>query len=705
MSATEQEQFQQVGTGRAVFRSDEVVEGPVRWLDSPQSVIDFVSGGDAADTIVVARGGTTTFLTPALTAGVKGIVTLQGAPESHLGILSREYGIPCVMGVQFTAGVRSARDEVIPADGFRLRLDVREKQGVVLVEPGAPDSGEKVMSPEEQAMAEQMAQLAPLLENFQGVIPHGVVGDAAIRAEFKTRVMELDDDSIHRDLTVDEINELTRYMAWNIWDFLAARATEGESGLIPRQEYECFGCIWQWQRYAEFYKLITDKIGVDGVVELGATSCREPASKANLLHIWCTGFTPAFGRALLGELGIESVDARAGELHDVLQFMRRLYKGFWGDGPMFTSMRDYEAPRLDQSWIDRFAGDVQPVSDRGLFTKFNASTELLGFLLHFDNRSGLADSGPYPLPGGGFMIVRDHFLHDPAYHWHDVAEGLPHCITQAMVFEDPDGELTTQLMDGATLFSEPANYLQYLTKASVYVRDAWDTPASEIRQIDIPGMEAILAETGVVTDKLYRRIASMPKRDKIIAGAQVYYTEFVMPFARLAGVWEQLRDELDFHEIDPLTSESYYPLVRDGLGAQLVGKLFITGTGFPPLAEGALAAKELKPVYERFLAANQPFKSFCFAWPDLSDDQRHEKVGELASLVERVQPVVARTAKLMPQFADYGPRLTAAMEAVEDGDHAMVTAIDRDSVHTVWMELHEEYLTTLGISREQEGSY
>ena len=28
-----------------------------------------------------------------------------------------------------------------------------------------------------------------------------------------------------------------------------------------------------------------------------------------------------------------------------------------------------------------------------------------------------------------------------------------------------------------------------------------------------------------------------------------------------------------------------------------------------------------------------------------------------------------------------------------------------DSVHTVWMELHEDYLLTQGITREQEGSY
>ncbi|HYF24163.1 MAG TPA: PEP-utilizing enzyme [Baekduia sp.] len=695
------ERFEAVGTGMTVFEDDAVIEGPVRWLDSPQAVLDFVGGDAVQDTIVVARGGTTTFLTPALNAGVKGIVTLMGAPESHLGILSREYGIPCVMGVTFTDGVRSARGEVIPADGVRARLDVSSTAGRVLVEPGAPSEGPKELTPEEAAVAEQMAAMVPLLQNFQGAVPHGAAGDAQIREGLTTDVLELTDDSIDRDLTIAEINDLERYMAWNIWDFLALRATEGESGLIPRQEYECFGCVMQWQRLPAFYRLITETVGVDGVVELGRTARREPGSKANLLHVWCTGFTPAFGRAILGELGIEDPGARADDLQTVLQFMRRLYKGLWDEGPMFTSMRGYTAPILDPSWIERFAADVEPVEGerRVLFTKFNASTELLGFLLHFDNRSGLNDSGPYDLGDGRFMIVRDHFLHDPAYHWHDVAEGLPHCLTQAMVFQ-PDGPLETQLMDGGTLFTKPANYLKHLESVAVYARDTWDTPASEIRRVDEAEMTAILERCDDATTRLYKRIASMPKRDKIVAGAQVYYTEFVLPFARLAGVWDTMVDELDFHEIDPVASEAYYPLVRDGLGVQLVGKLFITGTGFPSLEDPKVAG-----AYERFLAVNTPFKALCRRWQDASEDERFVLIDELADQVARAEVALRRTVEALPDFEHYLPRLRAAFARAEAGEHDHVTDPRVDSLHNIWMEVHEAYLQTLGRSREQEGSF
>ena len=718
MEQTAAVEFKHVGTGTSVFPAAPV-EGRVKWLDSPQAVIEFVASGDLAESVVVARGGTTTFLTPALTGGVKGVITLQGAPESHLGILSREYGIPCIMGVSFTEGMRSARGEIIPADGAVVRLDTSAKEGQVLIDPDAPVDDTPLAPPTdaEAAAAAAMEQIIPLLHNYLGQTPHGSEGDQQIRSSYQTDVLQITRESLGRHLTVPELNEQQAYMAWNIWDFLALRATEGESGLIPRQEYETFGCLWQWLRYGDFYRLILDKIGVDGLIEMGKTPRREPANKVNMLHIWCSGFTPMFGRAILGELGLANPDDARETVDLYLQFMRALYYGMWGasDGEaMFTSMRGYKGAILDRSWIDRFAAEARPFTgsdDRGLFTAFNASTELLGFLLHFDNRSGLCDSGPYDLGGGRFMIVRDHFLHDPMYHWHDVAEELPHCFTQAMIFNTHGAELTINLMDGGTVFTEPANYLEHLESVAVYARDSWDTPISELRPVDAAEMKRSLELCKTATDRLYRRIASMPKRDKIIAGAQVYYSEFVAPFARAAGVWETMRDELDFYELHPIVSEAYFPLVRDGQGQAIMGKVFVTGTGFPGFPEGTPEIEDgvdttaLKGIYDRFLAANQPFKSACFAWMDLDEDARWEKAAEFTTHVERVEPALNRTAELLPRFGGYGERLRAALARVDAGEHDYVTSVRVDSLHTVWMEIHEDYLQTLGIDREAEGSY
>lgn len=122
-----------VGTGINVFTSDVRAVGRIRFLDSPDEVLEFIDGDDVAETVVISRGGTTTFMSPALMAGVAGLITLQGAPESHLGILSREFGIPCVMSTSFTEGIQTDRGETIPADGTQVRLDISGEKGQVLV--------------------------------------------------------------------------------------------------------------------------------------------------------------------------------------------------------------------------------------------------------------------------------------------------------------------------------------------------------------------------------------------------------------------------------------------------------------------------------------------------------------------------------------------------------------------------------------------
>jgi phosphoenolpyruvate synthase/pyruvate phosphate dikinase len=122
-----------IGTGIKAFSSDNGATGTIRFLDSPDEVLDFIDGPDVETTVVISRGGTTTFMSPALMAGVAGLITLQGAPESHLGILSREFGIPCVMSTHFSEGITTARGETIPEDGTRVRLDISGDQGQVFL--------------------------------------------------------------------------------------------------------------------------------------------------------------------------------------------------------------------------------------------------------------------------------------------------------------------------------------------------------------------------------------------------------------------------------------------------------------------------------------------------------------------------------------------------------------------------------------------
>jgi len=119
--------------GYNTFNTDKKPSGVVKYLSDPQAVIQLIQSGKLKDHILLVRGGTTTFLAPALSMGAIGVITMSGAPESHLGILSREFQIPCVMTAtlsssdsKYVAGETGDAhfDEIIKAlEGKTVSLD------------------------------------------------------------------------------------------------------------------------------------------------------------------------------------------------------------------------------------------------------------------------------------------------------------------------------------------------------------------------------------------------------------------------------------------------------------------------------------------------------------------------------------------------------------------------------------------------------
>jgi PEP-utilising enzyme, mobile domain len=119
--------------GYNVFETTKSPTGTIKYLESPQDVIGLIQSGKLAEHILLVRGGTTTFLSPALSMGATGVITMSGAPESHLGILSREFQTPCVMTVHLSdsesryvvgaSGEEHFQEITAKLDGQKVRLD------------------------------------------------------------------------------------------------------------------------------------------------------------------------------------------------------------------------------------------------------------------------------------------------------------------------------------------------------------------------------------------------------------------------------------------------------------------------------------------------------------------------------------------------------------------------------------------------------
>lgn len=109
-----------VGRGTKVFDA-----GPVRgtWIPfaSPDDVLAFLDDGAPEGTVAVVADAGATFLAP-IFEDLAAVVCLSGTPLSHIGIVSREYQVPCVMA--------TVLDED-PDRGTQVEIDCSGEHGVV----------------------------------------------------------------------------------------------------------------------------------------------------------------------------------------------------------------------------------------------------------------------------------------------------------------------------------------------------------------------------------------------------------------------------------------------------------------------------------------------------------------------------------------------------------------------------------------------
>jgi DNA-binding MarR family transcriptional regulator len=137
----------------------------------------------------------------------------------------------------------------------------------------------------------------------------------------------------------------------------------------------------------------------------------------------------------------------------------------------------------------------------------------------------------------------------------------------------------------------------------------------------------------------------------------------------------------------------------------------------------ALAAEELdaadareavKAAYEEFLGVNPDLLGACTAWQLKSvgnaqvvnehDDPAYDfaVIEQLAAVHARVRPILDALSDALERFGRYPVRLETALGHVQAGVTEWFTKPLIDSYHTVWFELHEDLLSTLGLHRAAE---
>lgn len=97
------------------------VRGRWKAMETPEDVLDLMDAG-AHGVVALVRDAGATFLAP-IYHELTAVVCAAGTPRSHIGIVSREFQVPCVMACAFPGGE--------PADGAEIEVDCSGEAGVV----------------------------------------------------------------------------------------------------------------------------------------------------------------------------------------------------------------------------------------------------------------------------------------------------------------------------------------------------------------------------------------------------------------------------------------------------------------------------------------------------------------------------------------------------------------------------------------------
>jgi hypothetical protein len=118
-------------------------------------------------------------------------------------------------------------------------------------------------------------------------------------------------------------------------------------------------------------------------------------------------------------------------------------------------------------------------------------------------------------------------------------------------------------------------------------------------------------------------------------------------------------------------------------------------------------------VYDAFLGLNTPLLEICTAWQmqDETTLNDHSDAAYDNAVIDRIvkhhselEPILDRLEALFDRYNGYRPRFERSLDNLRDGIYDWFTKPMIDSYHTVWFQLHEDLLNTLGIDRASEGS-
>ena len=342
----------------------------------------------------------------------------------------------------------------------------------------------------------------------------------------------------------EELDAWLRYHA-DISFALSRERQSLESALIPVTSYILISALECYRRHAE---MMTEIAAAMPPEEIGAHG-RIPGNQIDGVHLWSIANIGQYGRKILATAGMLDPEFDFTYNATVRDFWQRAARAFRADDGHLQAWDAGGSVTPYAASVDEILAATGPIdaAARLRTTRLNATLTSYLFLLYFDTRAGYQDTGPYLLPDGRVLLLRAFSKFGPSdFSWStEVAAEVPYStVLGAFVLRD----VAVRVTDFGSSVTHPEDYLPHVEEV------AWfSTAGGTLEPIDGAGQDALLVAAKAAQRRLYRLVAGMTRREKIDAGAYVYFS-FLRPFAEVAGVadrldWTVPRDSLDLYPL------------------------------------------------------------------------------------------------------------------------------------------------------------
>jgi len=349
---------------------------------------------------------------------------------------------------------------------------------------------------------------------------------------------------------VARINDTIRYHS-EAQRVLTTMRTALESELIPVTAYVVLACCEAWRRWPGMVRRIAAAASPEALGVLG----HAPGRQINSVYHWAIPNFLLIGRqalAMFSGMGVGDVrwDSGLEDMAAVLDFWERSVRAYRRDGSLMAHDTGNTATPYGAEVLEELRAGLEKLDAEGRTATRKALAHLQShlFLLYLDTRVGVGDTGPYPLPDGRVLLVRDLYrLGRSDFPWSDVAAEMPYRHLCCALEIEPG--FTLRVIDCGSTFSEPADYWPGVRRVGLYTTDG-----GPLRRLSLADLPAVAEIARRVQKAHYRQVAGWSTEVKIYNGAYVYFS-FLRPFAEAAGV----ADELDWS----VGSHDLYPFIKD----------------------------------------------------------------------------------------------------------------------------------------------